>query len=446
MKKYPHKIPDILCVQDPNAWRGMKGRLFGFFQTVYQISESFATHQGALRAAALTYMTILSLVPFLAIAFSVLKGFGVQNALQPLLQQVAGDSEELISRIISYVNNTNVKSMGAVGLLMLVLTVISLLSSIEDAFNATWGVQENRPFQRRFSDYLSVVVVGPILLLAATSMNTSLQSQWLVKWLIENTYLGDTILLLFRMVPYLFIWLAMTFIYIFIPNTKVHPGSAVLGGVLAGTAWQIAQWGYFHFQVGMANYNAIYGTMAALPIFLVWVYTSWLIVLFGLEVVYAHQYRATRSMKTGTTAQSGTSRDVLALSTLLLVCRHFRTDAPPPAPLQLSDELGIPLNEVEDLLEMLRNLHFLVKVGDDDSGWLPARDPSAIMLDEVLAALRGKLPPPEEFAAACGPAIDLLGRESEMCSKSLQGITIHDMLVKENPQVFPPRSGTAVRS
>lgn len=430
MNKVARNMPDMLFVPDPDAWGGMKGRLFAFFRTVYQIGDSFAAHHGPLRAGSLTYTTMLSLVPFLAIAFSVLKGFGVQNAIEPLLQQVAGDSEETISRIISYVNNTNVKSLGAVGLLMLVLTVISLLDSIEDAFNATWGVQEKRTLQRRFSDYLSVVIVGPILLLVATSMNTSLQSQWLVRWLIEHTYLGDTILLLFRMVPYLLIWLAMTFIYIFIPNTKVHIGSALLGGILAGTAWQIAQWGYFHFQVGMANYNAIYGTLSALPIFLVWVYTSWFIVLFGLEVVYAHQHGVSRTAQIETTTLLATTRDLLALSALLLVCRHFRAGAPPPDSPQLSVELGIPLNELEELLETLRNRHFLVKTGDDASGWLPAREPSFMMLDDVLTSLRGEVPPAEEFAAVCGPAIDLLCRESELRRESLQGVTIHDLLVK----------------
>jgi len=430
MKKDAGNMPAILCVQDPDTWRGLKGRLFAFLQTVYRLGAAFAAHQGALRAAALTYTTILSLVPLLAIGFAALKGFGVQNVLEPLLLQVAGDSEETISKLISYVNNTNVKSMGAVGLVMLVLTVISLLGRIEESFNATWGVEETRPLQRRFSDYLSVVTVGPILLLAATSMNTSLQSQWLVKWLIEHTYLGDTILLLFRMVPYLFIWLAMTFLYIFIPNTKVHPASAILGGVLAGTAWQIAQWGYFHFQVGMANYNAIYGTMAALPIFLVWVYTSWVIVLFGLEVVYAHQCRATRSARLGSAAPSAAARELLALSTLLQICRHFSSDAPPPAPLQLSAELGLPLGEVEEMLEELRQLHFLAKVSDDGLGWLPAHEPSTITLDEVLTALRGKLPPAGEFAAACGPARELLGREADLRRERLGGVTLHDLLLK----------------
>jgi membrane protein len=291
-------------------------------------------------------------------------------------------------------------------------------------------VQETRPIQRRFSDYLSVVIVGPILLLAATSMTTSLQSQWLVKWLIEHTYLSDTILLLFRMMPYLFIWLAMIFLYIFIPNTRVRLGSAVVGGVLAGTAWQIAQWGYFHFQVGVANYNAIYGTMAALPVFLVWVYTSWVIVLFGLEVVYAHQYRATRATQLLSTAQTAATRDVLALSTLLLVCSHFRDNAPPTVPKQLSAELGIQIHEIEELLETLKDLHFLVEVSNNGSGWLPAREPSAIMLDEVLTALRGELPQAEESGAAWRTAIEVLGRESSMRRESLKGVTIHDLMME----------------
>ncbi len=254
------------------------------------LGTAFVTHQAPLRASALTYTTLLSLVPFLAIAFSVLKGLGVQNALEPLLLQVAGESSrETVSQIIGYVNNTNVKSLGVVGLLFLLVTVVSLLSTIEDAFNNIWGVLETRSLQRRFSDYLSVVVVGPLLLMVAMSMTSSLQSQWLVQWLVRNTLLGEAILLPFRLVPYLSVWVAMTFLYSYIPNARVRFRSAVLGGVVAGTIWQVTQWGYFHFQVGVANYNAIYGALAALPIFLVWIYTSWLIVLFGLELVRTHQ-------------------------------------------------------------------------------------------------------------------------------------------------------------
>jgi len=257
---------------------------------VIDLGGSISDHQLSLRAAALTYTTVLSLVPFLAIAFAVLKGFGVQNALEPVLLKVVGESSrEVVIRIIGYVNNTNVKSLGLIGLLTLLVTVINLLTSIEEAFNAICGVSETRSLQRRFSDYLSVVVVGPVLLMVAMSMTSSLQSQWLVQWLINHTVLGDAILLLFRLVPYVSIWIAMTFLYSYIPNVKVPLRSALLGGVAAGTIWQLTQWAYFHFQVGVANYNAIYGALAALPIFLVWIYVSWLIVLFGLELVRSHE-------------------------------------------------------------------------------------------------------------------------------------------------------------
>jgi len=257
---------------------------------VLALGSSIDEHQLSLRAAGLTYTTVLSLVPFLAIAFAVLKGFGVQNALEPVLLKVVGESShEVVIRIIGYVNNTNVKSLGLIGLLTLLVTVINLLTSIEEAFNAICGVSETRSLQRRFSDYLSVVVVGPVLLMVAMSMTSSLQSQWLVQWLINHTVLGDAILLLFRLVPYVSIWIAMTFLYSYIPNVKVPLRSALLGGVVAGTIWQFTQWAYFHFQVGVANYNAIYGALAALPVFLVWIYTSWLIVLFGLELVRSHQ-------------------------------------------------------------------------------------------------------------------------------------------------------------
>lgn len=274
----------------PSSSAGLQVRMQRTVRFAAELGSAFGRHQISLRASALTYDTVLSLVPFLAIAFSVLKGLGVQNALEPLLLKVAGESSrEEIAQLIGYVNNTNVKSLGMVGLLMLLVTVSSLLFAVEDAFNAIWGVTETRTLQRRFSDYLSVVLVGPFLLIVAMSMTTTLQSQWLVQWLIRNTWLGEAILSLFRLIPYLSIWIAMTFLYSYIPNTRVSFRSALLGGVVAGTIWQITQWAYFHFQVGVANYNAIYGAMAALPILLVWIYTSWLIVLYGLEVVRIHQ-------------------------------------------------------------------------------------------------------------------------------------------------------------
>ena len=422
------KIPDLLHTETPEDWRGLKGKFVSILQFIYSISINFSTHQGFLRAAALTYTTVLSLVPFLAIAFSVLKGLGAQNALEPLLQQIAGDSEETISRLIAYVNNTNVKSMGAIGLVMLIVTVISLMGNIEEAFNAVWGVSETRSLQRRFSDYLSVVIVGPILLLAATSMTSSLQSQWVLQWLIQNTYLGDAILMLFRLLPYLSVWIAMVFLYIFIPNTKIRFASAVTGGVVAGTAWELAQWGYFHFQVGVANYNAIYGTLAAVPVFLVWIYTSWLIVLFGLEIVCAHQHRG-HVMSSAATGFTATAREQLAVALLLQVNLHFQKGGAPQTAQQLADELNVPLKPLEIVFDELEQLGYLVATPGDNFGWLPARDPSEVRINEVIEALRGSAAL-QVTTPAMKLAEEVIRQGWDGSRTCLEGMTMRDLLKK----------------
>jgi len=423
------KIPDILHTETPGEWRGLKGRFFSILQFIYSISHSFTAHKGPLRAAALTYTTVLSLVPFLAIAFSVLKGFGAQNALKPILQRIAGDSEETISRIIAYVNNTNMKSMGAIGLVMLILTVISLMGSIEEAFNAVWGVRETRSVQRRFSDYLSVVIVGPVLLLAATSMTSSLQSQWLLQWLIQNTYLGDAILLLFRFLPYLSVWIAMVFLYIFIPNTRIRFASAVTGGVIAGTAWELAQWGYFHFQVGVANYNAIYGTLAAVPVFLVWIFTSWLIVLFGLEIVFAHQHRGHGLPGSSTFCLTATNREELAVALMVQVNLHFQKGGNPPSSQLLADQLNVPLLPLETVFDELERLGYLAATSGSLPGWLPARDPSEVRISDVIRALRG-VSAPQAATPVLQLAEDVIRQGWDGSQARLEGVTVRDLLLK----------------
>ena len=423
------KIPVLLQTKSHNDWGGLKGRFFSALQVVYGISGNFTTHKGPLRAAALTYTTVLSLVPFLAIAFAVLKGLGAQNALEPILQQFAGDSEETIARIIAYVNNTNVKSLGAIGLVMLIVTVISLMDSINEAFNAVWGVRETRSLQRRFSDYLSVVIVGPILLLAATSMTSTLQSQWLLQWLIQNTYLGAAILLIFRLLPYISVWIAMVFLYIFIPNIRIKPVSAVIGAVIAGTAWELVQWGYFHFQVGVANYNAIYGTLSALPIFLVWIYTSWLIVLFGLEIVFAHQHRGQGGAGIPVFYLNAAAREELAVAVILQAALQFQKGGAPPSVRIIADELNVSMMSVESVMTELERLGYLVSTVGSEAGWLPARDPSEMRVSALIEALRG-----DSVQRATTPvfllAEDVVRQGWDGCRTGLGGVTVRDLLFK----------------
>jgi membrane protein len=383
--------------KQPDAYAGWRRRGFCAVKVAALIVRNFLDDQCLLRAAALTYYSLLSLVPFFALAFAVLKGFGVQNTLEPIiLNQVAAGSQEVVDNVVTYIDKTNMTSLGTVGLVALVYTVISLLGNVEDAFNSIWGVKETRPLFRKFSDYLSVIVVGPILLLAAISITSTLHSQWIVQWIIARSYFGGVLVFSLKLVPYVSIWIALVFLFLFIPNIKVRIPSAVLGGVLAGTLWQFAQWGYIHFQVGVAKYNAIYGTLALLPIFMVWIYTSWLIVFLGVEVVCAHQNRRTFLMDLRSDALSYSARERLSFAMLVEIAGSFRGEKPARTTEELAELLAIPVRTSRELLEDLHAAGFLAQSADEPPVWQPARDLELIRLGEIAGALklRGEHLPP----------------------------------------------------
>jgi membrane protein len=334
-----------------------------------------------------------------------------------------------VNRVLSYINNTNMGSLGAIGVAGLLFTAISTLGSIEDAFNVVWGVSDTRSFYRKFSDYLSVLLSAPLLLLAATSITTTLQSKWLTGWLFERTYLGDLILFLLGLAPYLSVWIALLLLYIFIPNTRVRPGSALLGAVLAGTLWQVAQWGYIHFQVGVGNYNAIYGTLAVLPILMVWIYASWIIVLFGMEVVAAHQHLHTfrRDLRGGSVSQS--CRELVALATLRHIAGAFHEGAAGWGEEHLAGRIGVPLRIMRDTLRQLTAAGFIVPAGAAEQSYLPARELDQIALAQVLLALR-------RHGSLCRivgekEAEEVLETADRAVSAALEGLTLKEFAVQD---------------
>lgn len=382
-------LPPGLWRLDPFRYTGWKRYLAGIWQMTAFVLRDFFEDHCLLQASALSFTTILSIVPFFALTFAVLKGFGVQNLLEPLiLNQVAAGSQEIVSKIVTYINNTNMKSMGTVGLFMLIITAISLLASVEESFNHIWGVREDRSLRQKFSDYLSVTLSAPLLTLAAVSITTSLENQTVVLWLLDREYLGDVLLAGARLFPYVSIWIALVFLYMFIPNTKVRFSSAMVGGILAGTVWQIAQWGYIHFQVGVGRYNAIYGTLALVPIFMIWIYTSWLIVLFGVEVVYAHQNRRSIRQECHGIPLSHAFREELALSLLAECAADFLSRQNPRTLEQLTEGIHLPARQVRELLGDLEEEGFLARLAGDEPHWHPECDPNRLKVAEVLTRLR----------------------------------------------------------
>jgi membrane protein len=415
---------------DRDDYRGLRRPVARFAQIILLAIRNFWNDQGMLRASALAFTTILSLVPFLALTFAVLKGFGVQNRVEPLvMEQLSGGSQEVATRIIDYINNTNMGSLGVFGLLALVITVITLLGNIEEALNVVWGVEETRSLQRKFSDYLSVVVVGPILIFTAVSMTSFLQSQSLVKWLVDNSYVGDVLLYLLHLIPYMITWVALVALYIFIPNTVVRIRPAILGGVLAGTCWQIAQWGYIHFQVGVAKYNAIYGTLAVLPIFMIWIYTSWLIVLFGAEMVHAVQNIKIFRRELRAPAINFRLRELLALAVLQDVVTAFVTGTDNWTAKRLEDELELPERVLAELLDELVAGGLLLTTTGDPPAYQPAREPDQIMLSEVLNILRdfGGSWRPQRLTGSEERLQKIIAEVDAAAAGALAGMTLRDL-------------------
>lgn len=417
---------------DPKALGRIKGKAVRVLQFFIFVTGNFLGHNALSRAAALAFTTILSFVPLFALAFSVLKGFGAQNRLAPLiLKEVAAGSEVVVSRVLTYINNTNMSSIGAIGLVTLLYTAISVMGSIEDAFNMAWGVSATRSLYRKFSDYLSVLVSAPLLMLAATSVTTSLQSKSFIAWILNSTYLGDVFFFILRLTPYLSVWGALFLLYIFIPNTRVRPWSAFLGAVLAGTAWELAQWAYINFQVGVANYNAIYGTLAVLPILMVWVYASWAIVLFGMEVVAAHQHLKTFRRTLHGQAPSQHLRELVALATLRHIACAFHEGELPWGEEQLAARIGVPLRIMRETLSLLSGAGFVVATVGSAEAYLPARELEQIPLDQVLKELR-------HFGACTTmegekECQELLERVEGAVSQSLDGMTLKEFSCPSGP-------------
>lgn len=376
-------------VRDLTRWRLF---LLRQAQIVSLVTRDFFTDHCMLRASALTYSTLLSIVPLLALMFALLKGLGVQNVLEPLiLERLAIGSEQVITAIIRYINNTNVGQLGAVGMVFLIVAVLTLLSNIEESFNHVWGVKETRTLMRRFADYFSVVTIGPIFLLAAISMTTTLESQTVVQKLIGMAFVGQILYLLFKVLPFVVMWAAFTGLYIFMPNTRVNFKAALIGGIIGGTLWQLAQWFYVSFQIGVSRYNAIYGTLAALPIFMVWIYVSWLIVLLGLEVTYACQNLRTLRREIRGRDVNFASRELVALTVMLVTAETFYRGDRPWGLEKISAELELPPRLARRVLEELMRLGLLSEVqgGDDEEpAYQPGRAPETLQIHEIIEMLR----------------------------------------------------------
>ena len=395
MNSYLDRL-NTLIVKD--VWQRELGELTAPQRFLYRqlrlvsiVTQGFVDNRLSLQASALTFSILLSIAPFLAVAFSVLKAFGVQNRLRPtlteLLAPLGPSANEITMRLVSFVNNVNVGALGAVGLATLFITIVSLMGNIEHSFNRIWGVKTPRRLARKFSDYLSILLVGPVLVFAGLAMIASMQSSTVVKALMAMEPFGTLILAGLRLVPYLTLWGAFTFLYVFMPNTAVRLPSALLGGLVAAVLWVSAGWGFAAFVVSSTQYTAIYSSFAILLLFLFWFYAGWLIVLLGAEVAYAHQhldvYQGGRRVSTTTVAD----RERLALRIMVVIGQHFLLGKPPLSAADLAKRFRAPAQLVAELLQVLTGRRLLLAVSDGQV-YVPGRDLERISVKEILDTLR----------------------------------------------------------
>jgi membrane protein len=344
-------------------------------------------------AMSLVYTTLLSLVPLLAVSFSVLKAFGVHNKIEPFLFKflapLGPKGGDLSRTIVEFVDNTKVGVLGFVGLLLLLYTVLSLIQKIEESFNAIWRVKNMRTLLRRFSDYLSVILVGPVLVVAALGITAMVLSTSITQRLITIEPIGTIVIYAGKLVPFLLVCAAFTFVYAFVPNTRVKLRSALVGGVIGGVIWETIGWGFASFIVNSTRYAAIYSGFAIVILFMIWLYASWLILLIGAEVSFYHQNPRLLSIRSDAHTADARFHVQTAVSIMYLVGHHFYHNKDPWNTNTLAARLGIPDESVENIVTALKKKGLIVETADEPPLLLPARDLETITLREVNDAVHG---------------------------------------------------------
>lgn len=418
------------------TWRA---KLIRMLRGIYTLARDLAEGQLTLHATSLVYTTLLSLVPLLAVSFSVLKAFGVHNKIQPvllrLLEPLGMKGVEITVQILVFVENIKVGVLGALGLTLLLYTVVSLLQKIELAFNYTWHVERPRPLMQRITQYLSVLTVGPVLVFSALGLTATLMSSAFTQSIIAATPFGHAISALTRLAPYLLIIVAFTFVYILMPNTKVHFRSALFGGITAGVLWQLSGWGFATFVVASARYTAIYSGFAILIMFMFWMYLSWLILLVGASIAYYHQHPEQLSVRRRDLRLSNRVKERLALLIVALTGQRFYRNQQAWTTEQYARHLQVPIDVVARIVDALKLYGLLTHTADDPPRILPARPLETTPVLDLLGVIR-MAEEHHHLGAAQLPGhtqVDrLVARMDEAVLASLYGLTLKDLLLAED--------------
>lgn len=346
-----------------------------------------------LRASALSFYTMLSIVPILAMIFGIAQGFSLDEKLSTLLKERLQGQQEVLNVLLGFVDrylgHINSGYIAGIGLIVLFWSVMKVLGNIESSFNNIWQIKKSRMFARQITDYISLLVIAPVFLVIASSFNVS-QLQSISNSIPFLHYLDSVLKVLVTILSYTLIWFVFTLIYIIVPNTKVKFIPALIAGIIAGTMFQLLQWGYVNFQSLLSGYGAIYGTFAALPLFMMWLEFSWLIVLLGAEISFAYQNAELYEQEAEDLKVSPKHRRVLVLLVAQKIVKNFTEGLDPLNAADIATQLGVPVRIVRDLIDDLLVSRIIIETLTPEVrevAYQPAIDPAKITVSFIFDAL-----------------------------------------------------------
>lgn len=407
--------------------------LYEVIKKVLLAVEYFTTKRMMDSAAALTYSTLLAIVPIMAVVFAIARGFGYNKYIETWFREALSSQPQVAEAIIGFVNSYLVHTKSGIflgiGLLFMLWTVIMLISNIEKAFNDIWQVSTPRSIFRTITDYMAMFLLAPIIIVVTSGI--SIMMATFANGIGETLIVGPTLRFFLRLLPYIIMSGVFIALYVFMPNTKVKIKSAIIPGILAGVAMQGLQLVYIHSQIWVTGYNAIYGSFAALPLFMLWVQISWTICLFGAELAYTNQNLEKFAFRASTDDLSHRYRLLLSAYLMTLICRRFEEGKKPYTALELKLETNIPIRITHDLLENLTRVHLLSEMTNDEKGteavYQPAESTARLsvgmMIDRLEAEGKWKLMPDlqlfksDELMKAIRQRKDYLQNKGISCSR-----------------------------
>ncbi|MEQ6165711.1 MULTISPECIES: YhjD/YihY/BrkB family envelope integrity protein [unclassified Ekhidna] len=364
--------------------------LFGFIRIWVIAIKEFIHDKCAEKASALTYLSMLSLVPVIAMAIAIAKAFGLRKLMEDELKKYFSGQGEILDNVLPAVDNMLNSTGGGIvtgiSIIFLLYTVIRLLMNIEAAFNDMWDIKKSRRWERKISDYVAVILLGPVLLIVASS-TTIFVKDTIQDFVTNLEILGQVrsgIIFLLKLLPYTILWLLLFGLYLIFPNTRVKFWPALFAGIVAGTLYQLNQQAFISLQFAFARYNAIYGSIAFLPLFLIWLQISWLIVLFGAEVCYGVQYINQWEMNSEKLKLSLSHRKKLVLLLLYRVVKKFEKGNGAMTLNELAGHVNIPRKYVVDICYDLERSGLITRVDADDVAYQPSFDIHKMDLQTIL--------------------------------------------------------------